>query len=179
MSRIGRLPIEIPAGVTAKVEDGNVVTVKGPLGELSQKFKAKMYISEENVHLVIKRPNDVKEMRALHGLTRAMLHNMVEGVSKGFAKELEIVGVGYRVQLAGSKLTFNLGYSHTIDVEPPAGIKFESPSNTSVIVKGIDRQLVGQVAANIRELRPPEPYKGKGIRYKGETVRHKEGKTGM
>ena len=179
MSRIGRLPIEIPAGVTAKVEDGNVVTVKGALGELSQKFNEKMEITEENGQLYIKRPDDSKEMRAIHGLTRAMVNNMVTGVSKGFTKELEIVGVGYRVQLAGKKLTFNLGYSHTIDVEPPQGITFESPSPTSVIIKGIDKQVVGQVAANIRELRSPEPYKGKGIRYKGETVRHKEGKTGM
>ena len=179
MSRIGRLPIEIPAGVTAKVEDGNVVTVKGALGELSQKFNEKMEFSEENGQLYIKRPDDSKEMRAIHGLTRAMVNNMVTGVSKGFTKELEIVGVGYRVQLAGKKLTFNLGYSHTIDVEPPQGITFESPSPTSVIIKGIDKQVVGQVAANIRELRSPEPYKGKGIRYKGETVRHKEGKTGM
>lgn len=179
MSRIGRLPIEIPAGVTAKVEEGNVVTVKGPLGELSQKFNENMEISEENGQLVIKRPNDKKEMRANHGLTRAMISNMVTGVSKGFVKELEIIGVGYRVQLSGKNLTFNLGYSHTIDVVPPAGITFEAPSATAVIVKGIDKQVVGQIAANIRELRPPEPYKGKGIRYKGETVRRKEGKTGM
>ncbi len=179
MSRIGRLPIDIPAGVTATVGDGNVVTVKGPLGELTQKFSSNMEIKQENGQITVARPSDKRQDRATHGLTRALLANMFTGVSKGFTKELEIQGIGYRASLAGNKLTILVGYSHPVEVVEPEGIKFECPSNTSIIVKGIDSQKVGQVAANIRAIRAPEPYKGKGIRYKGEFVRHKEGKKGM
>lgn len=179
MSRIGRLPITVPAGVTVKVEDGNVVTVKGALGELKEKFNEDMEITLDGAVITVKRPSDKKEHRALHGLTRAMLNNMILGVSAGFKKELEIVGVGYRAQLQGKKLTLNVGYSHPVEVPDTPGISFEVPSNTSIVVKGIDKQAVGQVAADIRAIRPPEPYKGKGIRYKDEYVRRKEGKSGM
>lgn len=179
MSRIGKLPVALPAGVTAELSDGNVLKVKGPKGELTQQFSGDMEITIDAGEIVVKRPSDDKKHRALHGLTRALINNMVHGVHNEFAKELEIVGVGYRAALSGKKLTLNLGYSHPVEVEQPEGITFEVPSNTSIIIKGIDKQKVGQVAANIRELRPPEPYKGKGIRYKGEYVRRKEGKSGM
>lgn len=179
MSRIGRLPVEIPAGVTLTVAEDNTVTVKGPKGELKQKFNSKMTITNEDGKLTIARPSDVKEMRALHGLTRAMIQNMVTGVTNGFEKTLEIVGVGYRAQMNGKNIVINIGYSHPVDVVAPEGITFEVPAPTKIIVKGIDKQQVGQIAANIRSIREPEPYKGKGIRYSGEYVRHKEGKSGM
>ena len=177
MSRIGKLPIDLPSGVTV-TQDGGIVTVKGKNGELQSKFSDKITITQEGEQLVLTRDSDQKESRALHGLTRALLANMVKGVSEGFQKNLEIVGVGYRVQLQGQKLVFGLGYSHPVEVEPPAGIAFEVPNPNSVIVKGIDKQAVGQCAANIRSLRPPEPYKGKGIKYEGEYIRRKVGKTG-
>ena len=179
MSRIGKLPIEIPAGVTINVADHTTVTVKGPKGELEQKFNKDMKIELKDGVVEVTRPSDKKEHRALHGLTRALLNNMVVGVTKGFEKSLEIVGVGYRAQLNGKDIVLNMGYSHPVNVAQPQGITFEVPSNTAIIVKGIDKQLVGQVAANIRAIRSPEPYKGKGIRYKGEVVKRKEGKSGM
>ena len=178
MSRIGRAPIAVPAGVTVTIADGNVVTVKGPLGELKQTFNANISIAQEGNNLVVTRPNDEKENRALHGLTRTLLNNMVEGVSKGFAKKLEIVGVGYRVEKQGSKIVLGLGYSHPVIFEEKDGVKFDIPDNTTVIVKGIDKQAVGQMAAVIRSKRPPEPYLGKGIKYEGERIRRKAGKTG-
>ena len=178
MSRIGRAPIAVPAGVTVTIADGNVVTVKGPLGELKQTFNANISIAQEGNNLVVTRPNDEKENRALHGLTRTLLNNMVEGVSKGFSKKLEIVGVGYRVEKQGSKIVLGLGYSHPVIFEEKDGIKFETPDSTTIIVKGIDKQAVGQVAAVIRSKRPPEPYLGKGVKYSGERIRRKAGKTG-
>lgn len=179
MSRIGRLPITVPAGVTVTLADGNVVKVKGKMGELTSKFDGDMVISVEEGVINVTRPTDKKNHRALHGLTRALLQNMVTGVSEEFKKELEIVGVGYRAQLSGKKLVLNMGYSHPVEIEPPVGITIEAPTLTSIVVRGIDKQQVGQIAANIRSVRPPEPYKGKGIRYKGEFVRRKEGKSGM
>ena len=179
MSRIGKLPIVIPAGVTVTVGDDNTVTVKGPKGELTRKFDKDMKIEVENNEVVITRPSDDKEHRAHHGLTRALLANMVNGVNAEFAKELEIVGVGYRAQLQGKKLVLNVGYSHPVEMDAPAGITFEVPTPNKIVVKGIDRQLVGQVAANIRKVRAPEPYKGKGIKYANEYIRRKEGKSGM
>lgn len=178
MSRIGKLPVQIPAGVTITVEDGNAVTVKGPKGTLSQKLCPEMALEEENGVLTVKRPSDDKQHRALHGLTRSLLHNMVVGVTSGFEKHLEIVGVGYRAQVNGKALTLNVGYSHPVEIQPPEGISFETPAPTKIVVKGNDKQAVGQIAADIRAVRPPEPYKGKGIRYENETVRRKEGKTG-
>ncbi len=179
MSRIGKLPITLPDKVVVDVKDGNVVTVKGAKGELTSTFSKKIVIEQENGVITLTRVSETKENRALHGLTRALLNNMVVGVSNGFEKTLEVVGVGYRVQLNGKKLVFGLGYSHPVEVEQPEGITFEAPNANTVIIKGIDRQLVGQVAANIRTLRPPEPYKGKGIKYKDEVIRRKVGKTGM
>ena len=178
MSRIGRAPIAVPAGVTVTIADGNVVTVKGPLGELSQKFAAVLTIAQEGDTLTVSRPNDEKENRALHGLTRTLLNNMIVGVKDGFSKKLEIVGVGYRVEKQGAKLVLGLGYSHPVVFEEKNGIKFEVPDSTTIIVKGIDKQAVGQVAAVIRSKRPPEPYLGKGIKYSGERIRRKAGKTG-
>ena len=178
MSRIGREPIAVPAGVNVTIADGNVVTVKGPLGELCQKFSANMTIAQEGDKLLVTRPNDEKENRALHGLTRTLLNNMVVGVTKGFEKKLEIVGVGYRVEKQGAKLVLGLGYSHPVVFEEKDGIKFEVPDSTTIIVKGINNQAVGQVAAVIRSKRPPEPYLGKGIKYTGERIRRKAGKTG-
>ena len=178
MSRIGRAPIAIPAGVTVTIADGNVVTVKGPLGELKQTFSANLTIAQEENNLVVTRPNDEKENRALHGLTRTLLNNMVVGVTAGFQKKLEIVGVGYRVEKQGTKLNLGLGYSHPVVFEEQNGVKFEVPDNTTIIVKGIDKQAVGQMAAVIRSKRPPEPYLGKGIKYTGERIRRKAGKTG-
>ncbi len=179
MSRIGKLPITVPAGVTINVTPANDVAVKGKNGELKASFSKEITITEEEGVLTLTRSSEKKEVRALHGLTRSLLNNMVVGVSEGFAKTLEIVGVGYRAQLNGTKLALGLGYSHPVEMEQPAGITFEVPNATTIIVKGIDKQAVGQVAANIRSLRPPEPYKGKGIRYQGEYVRRKVGKTGM
>lgn len=178
MSRIGKLPIDLPSGVTVTQADGSV-TVKGKNGELKSNFSDKITIKQEGEMLILTRENEQKQTKALHGLTRALLANMVTGVTDGFSKTLEIVGVGYRVQLQGQKLVFSLGFSHPVEVEPPAGISFESPSANMIIIKGIDKQKVGQCAANIRSLRPPEPYKGKGIKYSGEYIRRKVGKTGM
>lgn len=177
MSRIGLKPIEIPEGVEVKLSDDNLIQVKGPKGELSRKLHPNMKINIDGNTITVERPNDEKENRALHGTTRSLINNMVEGVTKGFQKELEIIGVGYRAQLQGKKLVVNAGYSHPVEVEQEADIEFEVPKNTEIIVKGIDKERVGAVAANIRAIRPPEPYKGKGIRYKGEYVRRKEGKT--
>ena len=175
MSRIGRRPIEIPDGVTVEIGAG-VVSVKGPKGELSQSVSPSMRIEQSNGTVTVERPSDRGEHRALHGLTRTLVANMVEGVTNGFEKRLEIQGVGYRAQLQGKKLVLALGYSHPVPIEAPAGIEFEVPQPTRVVVKGISKQLVGEVAANIRKQRPPEPYKGKGIRYEGEYVARKVGK---
>jgi len=177
MSRIGNKAIPLPAGVTVSVAEGNLVTVKGPKGELVNKFNSALEIDVQATAVVVKRPNDTKEMKTFHGTTRALLHNMVVGVSDGFKKTLEINGVGYRAALQGGKLVVSAGYSHTVDMEIPAGLKVELPKNTQVIISGIDKQLVGQFAAEIREIRKPEPYKGKGIKYDYEHIRRKEGKT--
>lgn len=177
MSRVGKKPIEIPAGVTVTLDNNNV-TVKGPKGELSRTFHADIEIKVEENVINISRPSDMKEHRALHGTTRAVLANMIEGVSKGFERTLELVGVGYRAAKQGNKLVLSVGYSHPVEIEPETGIEIEVPANTKVIVKGTDKERVGALAANIRDVRPPEPYKGKGIRYEGEFVRRKEGKTG-
>ena len=178
MSRIGKLPVKIDAGVTITVDDSNVVTVKGPKGTLSQQMHPDMQIEQDNGVLTVKRPSDDKAHRALHGLTRSLIHNMVVGVTAGFEKKLEIVGTGYRAQLQGKNLVLNMGYSHPVEFQPIEGITFEVPDNTTIIVKGIDKQAVGQVAAVIRSKRPPEPYLGKGIKYSGEYIRRKAGKTG-
>ena len=178
MSRIGREPIAVPAGVTVVIGEGNLVTVKGPLGELTEKFSADLTITLEGATLTVTRPNDQKEMRSLHGLTRTLLNNMVVGVTKGYEKKLEIVGVGYRVEKQSGKIVLGLGYSHPVVFEEANGIKFECPDATTIIVKGIDKQAVGQMAAVIRSKRPPEPYLGKGIKYTGERIRRKAGKTG-
>jgi len=177
MSRVGKKPIEIPAGVTVTI-NGSDVTVKGPKGELSRSFHADLTIAQEENVVVVTRPSDSKEHRTIHGTTRAVLSNMVEGVSKGFEKSLELIGVGYRAQKQGSKLVLNVGYSHPVEFEAEQGLEVEVPSNTKIIVKGISKERVGALAADIRDVRPPEPYKGKGIRYEGEYVRRKEGKTG-
>ena len=178
MSRIGRAPIAVPAGVTISIADGNVVTVKGPLGELTQSFNTALTIAQEGDKILVTRPNDEKEMRALHGLTRTLVNNMVVGVTKGYEKKLEIVGVGYRVEKQAGKIVLGLGYSHPVVFEEANGVKFECPDSTTILVKGIDKQAVGQVAAVIRSKRPPEPYLGKGIKYTGEYIRRKAGKTG-
>ena len=177
MSRIGRKPINIPAGVTVTV-DANVVSVKGPKGTLTQKFHPNMNIAVEGNEILVTRPNDDKENRSLHGLTRTLIHNMVIGVTEGFKKELDVNGVGYRVQKQGKNLVMNLGYSHQVIVPEIEGITIECPSANKIVVSGADKQMVGQFAAEVREKRPPEPYKGKGIHYTGEFVRHKEGKAG-
>lgn len=177
MSRIGKKPIEIPAGVTITI-NGDVVTVKGPKGELTRSFNSDIEIKVEENVINLSRPSESKEHRSIHGTTRSLLANMVEGVSKGFEKSLELIGVGYRAQKQGKKLVLNVGYSHPVEFEPEEGVEVEVPSNTKVIVKGINKERVGALAANIRQVRPPEPYKGKGIRYEGEVVRRKEGKTG-
>ena len=178
MSRIGREPIAIPAGATVTIADGNVVTVKGPLGELTQAFAKELTIAQADGKITVSRPNDEKENRALHGLTRTLINNMVEGVTKGFEKKLEIVGVGYRVEKQSGKIVLGLGYSHPVIFEEKDGVKFDVPDSTTIIVKGIDKQAVGQVAAVIRSKRPPEPYLGKGVKYTGERIRRKAGKTG-
>ena len=178
MSRIGREPIAIPAGVTVTISDSNLVTVKGPLGELSEQFAEVLTISQEGNVLTVTRPNDQKEVRSLHGLTRTLINNMVVGVTKGYEKKLEIVGVGYRVEKQSGKIVLGLGYSHPVVFEEKDGIKFECPDSTTIIVKGINKQAVGQVAAVIRSKRPPEPYLGKGVKYAGERIRRKAGKTG-
>ena len=176
MSRTGLKPIEIPEGVEVTL-DGNTVTVKGPKGELTRTINKDMVIKIEDKTVIVERPNDQKKFRQLHGTTRSIIQNMVSGVHTGFQKELEIQGVGYRAQKQGNKLVVGAGYSHPVEIEPIDGIEIEVPTNTHIIVKGIDKELVGAVAANIRSIRSPEPYKGKGIRYKGEYVRRKEGKT--
>ena len=178
MSRIGRAPITIPAGVTVTVGAENLVTVKGPKGELTSKFNTAMTITVEGNTLTVTRPNDEKENRAIHGLTRTLINNMVVGVTAGYSKTLEINGVGYRAEKQGKKLVLSLGHSHQIIFEEKDGITFELPNNTTVIVKGINKQTVGQVAAVIRSKRPPEPYLGKGVKYTGERIRRKAGKTG-
>ncbi len=177
MSRIGRAPIAIPAGVEIKV-DGSTVTVKGPKGTLTQSFNPNMAIAVENGELKVARPNDAKENRALHGLTRTLIHNMVVGVTEGFKKELDVNGVGYRVAKEGNKLVMNLGYSHQVTVEEVPGITIEVPGPNKIVIHGCDKQQVGQFAAEVREKRPPEPYKGKGIKYTDEVIRRKAGKTG-
>ena len=177
MSRIGNKPVVIPAGVTVS-QNGTTVTVKGPKGELTREFSPNITLNIEEGVVTLTRPDDTKENKTMHGTMRANLNNMVVGVSEGFAKALELIGVGYRAQLQGKKLVLNVGYSHPVEFETPEGIEIEVPSNTSIIVKGSNKEVVGELAANIRGTRPPEPYKGKGVRYVGEFVRRKEGKTG-
>lgn len=177
MSRIGRMPIDIPAGVTVDLK-GHTITVKGPKGELTHEMHKDMQIAVEENVITVTRPSDDKNHRSLHGLTRALINNMVEGVSKGFSKTLEIQGVGYRAVQKGKDLTLTLGFSHPVEIKAPEGIEFELPSANKIIVKGADKQVVGAVAADIRKWRKPEPYKGKGIRYEGEHVRRKAGKAG-
>ena len=178
MSRIGRMPIPVPAGVDVKVEAGNVISVKGPKGTLTRTLHPDMEVQVESGAILIKRPSDEKEHKALHGLTRSLVNNMVEGVDNGYATTLEINGVGYRAQKNGKKLVMNLGYSHTVEFTEEDGITFDVPNPNTVIVNGIDKQAVGQIAAQIREKRPPEPYLGKGIKYSHERIRRKAGKTG-
>lgn len=177
MSRIGKKILEIPAGVTVTVAEDNTVTVKGPKGEMTRTFNADMAIKIEENILTVERPSDQKEHRSLHGTTRALLGNMVEGVTTGFSRGLELIGVGYRAQKQGNKLVLNVGYSHPVEMTPEAGLEVEVPAPTKIVIKGIDKQRVGEFAANVRAVRAPEPYKGKGIRYEGEVVRRKEGKT--
>ncbi|KEI03688.1 50S ribosomal protein L6 [Clostridium botulinum] len=178
MSRVGRLPIEIPNGVNVTVTPENVVTVKGPKGELTKAMHEDINIAIEDNNIVVTRPSDNAQHRALHGLTRALINNMVVGVTEGYQKTLELVGVGYRAQLKGKDLVLNLGYSHPVEIKAVQGVEYAVPEATKVVVSGIDKELVGSVAANIRVWRKPEPYKGKGIRYAGEVIRRKEGKTG-
>jgi large subunit ribosomal protein L6 len=175
MSRIGKQPIELPSGVNVAISPGRV-QVNGPLGELSQNVPQRMQIEQDDGTLVVKRPTERGDDRALHGLTRSLVANMVEGVTKGFEKRLELQGVGYRASLRGTDLELNVGFSHPVVIKPPQGVSFEVPDATSVLVKGIDKQQVGEIAAQVRKVRPPEPYKGKGIRYEGEYVRRKVGK---
>lgn len=177
MSRIGKKPVAVPTGVEVKI-DGQTVTVKGPKGTLSDTFNRDMAIAMENNEIIITRPSDRKDHRSLHGLTRSLLANMVQGVTEGFSKDLEINGVGYRAAKQGKKLVLSLGYSHPVEMEEPEGITIEVPSNTSIKISGADKQKVGQFAAEVREKRPPEPYKGKGIKYAGEVIIRKEGKAG-
>ncbi len=177
MSRIGRKPINIPAGVDVTIGDG-VITVKGPKGSLTKNFHKNMSVKVEGTEILVTRPNDDKQNRALHGLTRSNIQNMVDGVTKGFTKELDVNGVGYRVQKKGKDLVMNLGYSHQVIVSDTDDIKIEAPNPNKIIISGIDKQKVGQFAAEVREKRPPEPYKGKGIKYVDEVVRRKEGKAG-
>lgn len=177
MSRIGRMPIPVPSGVTVKI-DGNVVSVKGPKGELSREIPKDITVEQNEGVLNVTRPSDAKEHRSLHGLSRTLVANMVTGVTQGFTKTLEIAGVGYRAAKSGSKLALTLGFSHPVEVEPPAGITIDVPAPTKIIVSGIDKEAVGALAAKIRSFREPEPYKGKGIKYEGEVVRRKVGKAG-
>ena len=178
MSRIGRMPIAIPAGVTVEVAENNKVTVKGPKGTLERVLPAEMEIKVEGAEVIVSRPNDLKRMKALHGLTRTLIHNMVVGVSEGFSKELEVNGVGYRAAKQGNTLVLTLGYSHPVNVAEVPGIHIDVPQPNQIIISGPDKQQVGQFAAEVREKRPPEPYKGKGIKYDYETIIRKEGKTG-
>lgn len=177
MSRIGKMPITVPAGVDVKI-DGTTVTVKGPKGELTRSFPETMMIEQEGEQITVKRPNDERENRSFHGLTRTLIANMIEGVTNGYSKKLVLVGVGYRAALKGKDLELSLGYSHPVTIEAPEGITFECPSQTEIIVSGISKEQVGQMAANVRAWRKPEPYKGKGIRYDNEVVRRKLGKAG-
>jgi large subunit ribosomal protein L6 len=178
MSRVGKMPIAIPQGVTVDIAENNQVTVKGPKGELSRALPQEMAIKIEDGHIIIERPNDLKRNKALHGLTRALLNNMVIGVTEGFKKTLIITGVGYRASMQGNKLNLALGYSHPVEMEVPEGLTIEVPEQTKIIVSGINKEKVGQCAAEIRSKRPPEPYKGKGIKYDDEYIRRKVGKTG-
>jgi large subunit ribosomal protein L6 len=178
MSRIGRLPVAIPAGVTVEVAENNVVTVKGPKGTLVKELAPEMEIKVEGAEVVVTRPNDLKRMKSLHGLTRTLINNMVVGVSTGYQKVLEVNGVGYRAAKSGNKLTLNLGYSHPVEMIDPEGIEAVCEGQNKIIVKGIDKEKVGQYAAEIRDKRRPEPYKGKGIKYADEVIRRKVGKTG-
>lgn len=177
MSRIGKQPVAVPANVEVTI-DGHNLTVKGPKGELHRSFNPMMTIAREGDEIIVSRPDDSREAKSLHGLTRTLLHNMVEGVSTGFSKKLQLVGVGYRAAKKGNDLEMQLGFSHPVLIECPKNISFECPSQTEIIVSGISKEQVGQVAANIRKWRKPEPYKGKGIRYEGENVRRKAGKAG-
>lgn len=178
MSRIGRMPIAIPAGVTVTIGEGNLVSVKGPKGELTRAIHKDMILELEDNTLVVKRPSDEKEHRSLHGLTRTLLSNMVTGVTQGFTKTLEIVGVGYRAAKVGNKVALTLGFSHPLEVEPPTGMSLDVPAPNRIVVSGINKEEVGALAAKIRKYRQPEPYKGKGVRYEGEVVRRKVGKAG-
>lgn len=177
MSRIGKLPVTIPDGVQVTLQD-NVITVKGPKGELTRELHNEMEVVVEDKQVIIKRPSDSNKHKALHGLTRTLVNNMVEGVTKGYQKTLELVGVGYRAQMQGKKLVLQVGYSHPVEIEPGKNLEIEVPAPTKVIVKGIDKEEVGTLAANIRAVREPEPYKGKGIRYEGERIKLKAGKAG-
>ena len=178
MSRIGRMPIAIPAGVTVTIAENNVVTVKGPKGTLERQLPAEMEIKEADGHITVSRPNDLKKMKSLHGLTRPLINNMIHGLPEGYEKKLEVNGVGYRAQKQGKKLTLSLGYSHPVEMEDPEGIETVLDGQNIIIVKGISKEKVGQYAAEIRDKRRPEPYKGKGIKYADEVIRRKVGKTG-
>jgi len=178
MSRIGKLPIVIPAGVQVTLGEGNLVTVKGPKGTLTRQLSGDMHIAQEDGRLVVTRPNDIKRVKSLHGLTRTLLSNMVSGVTEGYTKKLEINGTGYRAAKSGNKLTLTLGYSHPIEMMDPEGVTATVESPTRITVSGMDKEKVGQYAADIRDKRPPEPFKGKGIKYEAETIRRKAGKTG-
>ena len=178
MSRIGKLPVVIPAGVTVEMKDNNVLSVKGPKGTLEKQFAPEIKIEQKDGEIVVTRPNDNKKEKSLHGLTRALIHNMVDGVTNGFEKKLEINGVGYRAAKEGKNLVLNIGYSHQVIVPETEDIQIDVPDANHVVIKGIDKQKVGQFAAEVRGKRPPEPYKGKGIKYDYEVVRRKEGKTG-
>ncbi len=178
MSRIGRMPIAVPAGVTVDIAENNQVTVKGPKGELKRVLPAEMKIEKDGEEIKVTRPNDLKKMKSLHGLTRTLINNMIVGVTEGYEKRLEVNGVGYRAAKQGKKLTLSLGYSHPVEMEDPEGVEVTVDGQNLIIVKGIDKEKVGQYAAEIREKRPPEPYKGKGIKYDYEVIRRKAGKTG-
>ena len=178
MSRIGKLPIPVPAGVTVTVDEENVVTVKGPKGELSQKVNKDIKVEQVGTEVIVSRPSDSKPHRSMHGLYRSLINNMVVGVTKGFEKVLLIEGVGYRASVEGGKLNLAMGYSHPVLIDAPANITFETPAPTRIVIKGIDKQAVGAIAADIRAVRKPEPYHGKGIRYENEVIRRKEGKAG-
>ena len=178
MSRIGRMPVAVPAGVTVTIAEGNKVTVKGPKGTLERVLPEELTIKEEDGHVVVSRPNDLKRMKSLHGLTRTLINNMIHGVTEGYEKVLEVNGVGYRAAKQGKKLTLNLGYSHPVEMEDPEGIETVLEGQNKITVKGIDKEKVGQYAAEIRDKRRPEPYKGKGIKYADEVIRRKVGKTG-
>ncbi len=177
MSRIGRKPIPVPQGVEVNIQ-GNVVSVKGPKGQLEKELHPEMIVKLEDNNVIVERPSDNKLHKSLHGLSRTLIHNMIEGVTKGFQKNLELVGVGYRAQKQGNKLVLNIGYAHPVEIEAPPNIEFDVPAANKITVSGIDKQLVGQIAANIRAVREPEPYKGKGIKYENEYIRRKAGKAG-